>query len=110
MNETSNYFQKFGLTKYESAVLLTLSANGELSAQDTSKKSEVPYTKIYSALNSLNDKELINILAGRPKKYSAMSVKRVFNRLIKTKEKEVAFLKKRAIEEIPYVMLQVQTL
>ena len=44
--------ETIGLTSYEIKVYLSLLEHGSLTASDISKKSGVPYSKIYEVLNS----------------------------------------------------------
>ena len=48
--------ENLGLTGYEIRVYLSLLDTGSMTAADISKKSGVPYSKIYEVLNSLEEK------------------------------------------------------
>jgi sugar-specific transcriptional regulator TrmB len=47
--------ESLGLTSYEIKVYLSLLEAGSMTASNISKKSGVPYSKIYEVLNSLED-------------------------------------------------------
>src|SRR5918994_1113853 len=58
-----------GLTGYEIKVYLCLLETGSMTASDISKKSGVPYSKIYEVLNSLEDKGWLESNSSRPQKF-----------------------------------------
>ncbi|MCI0563441.1 MAG: TrmB family transcriptional regulator [Nitrososphaera sp.] len=61
--------EDLGLTSYEIRVYLSLLDTGALTASDISKKSGVPYSKIYEVLNSLEDKGWLESNSSRPQKF-----------------------------------------
>ncbi|MDW0283229.1 MAG: helix-turn-helix domain-containing protein, partial [Nitrososphaeraceae archaeon] len=61
--------ESLGLTSYETKVYLSLLETGSMTASDISKKSGVPYSKIYEVLNSLEDKGWLEIDSSRPQKF-----------------------------------------
>lgn len=48
--------EDLGLTSYEIKVYVALLESGSMNASEMSKKSSVPYSKIYDVLNSLEEK------------------------------------------------------
>ncbi len=58
-----------GLTEYEILSFLSLLQLGETTAEAVSELSTIPYTRVYSVLESLEEKEWIEIKRGRPRKY-----------------------------------------
>jgi sugar-specific transcriptional regulator TrmB len=58
-----------GLTGYEIKVYLCLLETGSMTASDISKKSGVPYSKIYEVLNSLEEKGWLESDSSRPQKF-----------------------------------------
>lgn len=58
-----------GLTEYEILALISLLQLGETTADAVSELSTIPYTRVYSVLESLEQKEWIEIKRGRPRKY-----------------------------------------
>jgi len=58
-----------GLTEYESQAYLSLVSSGELTAREVSSSTSIPYSKVYSVLDSLEIKGWVEIKGGRPRKY-----------------------------------------
>lgn len=58
-----------GLTGYEIRVYVSLLEAGAMTAADISKKSGVPYSKIYEVLNSLVEKGWLESDSSRPQKF-----------------------------------------
>jgi sugar-specific transcriptional regulator TrmB len=61
--------ESLGLTSYEIKVYLSLLETGSMTASEISKKSGVPYSKIYEVLNSLEDKGWLESDSSRPQKF-----------------------------------------
>jgi sugar-specific transcriptional regulator TrmB len=61
--------REIGLTEYETLAYLSLLRNGEMTAENVSDASSIPYSKVYSVLDSLHDKGWIDLEGGRPRKY-----------------------------------------
>jgi sugar-specific transcriptional regulator TrmB len=61
--------REMGLNNYEVDAYAALAESGQLTAMETSKKTSIPYSKVYDALNSLKQKGWLKSLAGRPIKY-----------------------------------------
>lgn len=67
--ETRKVLRELGLTQYETRAYLALLHKGDLTASQISEHAEVPYSKIYEVLSSLEKKGWIKIERGRPSKY-----------------------------------------
>ncbi len=65
--------EQIGLTGYEIRTYVALLKSGELTAQDLSQKSGVPYSKIYEVLGTLEEKRWIGSDNSRPTRYIAKS-------------------------------------
>jgi sugar-specific transcriptional regulator TrmB len=67
-------FQRLGLTEYEMRAYLALLQHGEMTANQVSKVAEIPYSKIYEVLESLEEKGWVGSEGGRPARYHARSL------------------------------------
>lgn len=61
--------REIGLTEYESLAYLALVKSGELTAGKVSEVTSIPYSKVYSVLDSLDRKGWVEIKGGRPRHY-----------------------------------------
>ena len=61
--------EHLGLTGYEIRVYLSLLDAGAMTASDISKKSGVPYSKIYEVLNTLEEKGWLESDSSRPQQF-----------------------------------------
>ncbi len=65
--------RELGLTGYESSIYLSLVEGGVMTASEVSRSADVPFSKVYEVLNSLEQKGWVNIERGRPSRYFAKS-------------------------------------
>ena len=90
------------LTEYESRVYCALVEGGALTAEEISKASGVPLTRVYSVLESLQAKNMVVEVAGRPKKFEALqpriAMKGYVAHLRSIMEEELRRLEERARE------------
>ena len=61
--------RELGLTEYETRAYLSLLEKGATTASKVSEHANVPYSKIYETLNSLEKKGWIETKRGRPSRY-----------------------------------------
>ncbi len=66
---TEKALRDIGLTEYESQAYLSLLTSGEETAENISQLSNIPYTKVYSVLESLEARGWVEHGSGRPRKY-----------------------------------------
>ena len=92
MRENIEYLQMLGLTEYQSRAMVVLFAKGEATALTISKLGNIPLTKIYQVLKSLEDKELITCSPGKPRYYRCPGAEEVLNKLLFKKQKAVEVL------------------
>lgn len=62
---------ELGLTAYETAVYISLIERGVMTAGEVSEGANVPFSKVYEVLNSLERKGWIDVERGRPSRYFA---------------------------------------
>lgn len=90
-------YQEFGLSKNEGKVYETLVKFGKLGAGEASQKSGVSYSKIYDVLASLINKELVNLIPEKSKKFVPSNPEALI-KLIEGKEEELRKAKEKARE------------
>lgn len=93
------YLASLGFTDYERATISTLARNESMTASLIVKGSGVPQGKIYSVLNSLRDKGIVEIAPTSPKEYLIPDIVTALARHLE-KEKEAIAGKESALEEI----------
>jgi sugar-specific transcriptional regulator TrmB len=71
VGEATQVLRELGLTAYESAVYLSLVESGVMTASKVSERADVPFSKVYEVLNSLDRKGWIEVERGRPSRYFA---------------------------------------
>ncbi|MBC7130795.1 TrmB family transcriptional regulator, partial [Candidatus Bathyarchaeota archaeon] len=70
MNERIRHLlRKVGLTEYEAEAYLLLLEKGALTAKQISYGAQIPYSKVYQILNSLEKKGWVEVARKRPSKY-----------------------------------------
>lgn len=69
----TEYLRSIGLTSYESEAYLALLKSRELTAENISKMTSVPITRVYGTLEQLMQKGFARIVESRPKKFHAIS-------------------------------------
>jgi len=83
MESVVKKLQKVGLTEYEAKVYLSLLSDHLNSATKISEKSGVPRTRVYSVLESLENKGWIRIYSGIPLLFKAVDPREVFEKIQK---------------------------
>jgi sugar-specific transcriptional regulator TrmB len=61
--------REFGLTEYETIAYISLVKAGELTANDVSSFTTIPYSKVYTVLDTLEKKGWVEVKGGRPRQY-----------------------------------------
>jgi len=89
-----DFLRKLGLNKYECLSYLALLKEGAMSAYNISDKSAVPFGRVYDSLKVLENKGLIEVIPGKPKKYLARSPKISISTLLDEKADEFESMRK----------------
>ncbi len=89
LSEVRDLLKISGLTDNEIKIYITLLAEGPLTAKEVSLKTGIPYAKIYSHLEKLRRKELLEKSGERPAKY-----------IVKTPYLIYAYVKRKVEEEL----------
>jgi len=93
--------KSIGLGHYEAKALEAL-VKEKLSLRELSKKSEIPFGKVYSVVKSLKEKNLVKETNSRPKLVYIENASEVISRLIKEKQEK----EKRLNEELRLIATQ----
>ena len=88
-----DFLRKLGLNKYECLAYLALLKEGSMSAYALSAKSLVPFGRVYDSLKVLENKGLIEVVPGKPKKYLTRNPKNSINTLLDEKANELLALR-----------------
>jgi len=68
-DQAKRILRELGLTEYETRAYLSLLEKGATTASKVSEHANVPYSKIYETLNSLEKKGWVETKRGRPSRY-----------------------------------------
>lgn len=63
------YLQEMGLSEYEAATYVGLLAGGTSTAKEVAERADVPQSRVYDVLDTLNTKGFVVVQEGRPKKF-----------------------------------------
>lgn len=86
--------KKLGLGEYESKAYVALAFLGPSKAIEISREAGIPQSKIYETLNSLMEKQLVEVFEGRPKEFKAVSPEVAISSLMEAREDEFKELRK----------------
>jgi sugar-specific transcriptional regulator TrmB len=89
-----------GLTEYELRAYVSLLKYGSLTANETSKDSDIPYSKIYEVLRNLEKKGWIEIESGRPNKYYPKAPSEAIEATRMRVERMLSNFEDRVVEEL----------
>ncbi|HEQ78339.1 MAG TPA: TrmB family transcriptional regulator, partial [Euryarchaeota archaeon] len=64
----------FGLNKYEALAYIQIVKSGVATAKEVSRGSDVPYSRTYDVLDSLEKKEWVLVEASKPYRYRAEKI------------------------------------
>ena len=89
-----------GLTSYETRAYLALIESGVMTASQVSERSDVPYSKIYETLNSLQRKGWIETKKGRPTRYYPKAPSEAFQATRLRLEENIQVWNQAVLEEL----------
>ncbi|MFQ5909480.1 MAG: helix-turn-helix domain-containing protein [Thermoplasmata archaeon] len=90
--------QNLGLTEYQARIYLTLLDLGEAIASQLPSLSRVPRTRIYSTMNQLHEKGLVEIIPEKPTKYVPVPIDTYIKKAAERKRLEASELEMNADE------------
>ncbi len=79
--ETLNLLKQIGLNQYESKIYTALLSSGSCTARELAEFSNVPRSRVYDVLTSLEKKGFAIVQIGRPVKYLAVTVENAVNQV-----------------------------
>jgi DNA-binding MarR family transcriptional regulator len=88
VEELAKLAEKIGLTGYEARAYVALLLHGPLTATELARRGEIPQPRVYDVTKSLEEKGLILISEGRPKKFTVIDPGAALKRLIEKKYQE----------------------
>ncbi len=86
--EALNLLKQIGLNQYESRIYTALLSSGSSTAGELAELSNVPRSRVYDVLNSLEKKGFAIVQIGRPVKYVAVSLENAVNQVRSAYEEE----------------------
>ncbi|MDH5462178.1 MAG: BlaI/MecI/CopY family transcriptional regulator [Candidatus Bathyarchaeota archaeon] len=98
--EARKTLRQIGLTSYETRAYLALIESGVMTASQVSERSDVPYSKIYETLNSLQRKGWIETKKGRPTRYYPKAPSEAFQATRLRLEENMRLWNQAVIEEL----------
>ncbi len=100
MDEVIKFLEFIGIRGYENKAYLTLLTLGEATASQIASKARIPLTRIYEVLESLVNKGLIEVQAGRPRVYRAIPPRIALTHYVRMYVNELLNSSKRIIDEL----------
>lgn len=89
-----------GLTEYEAKSYVALLRYGSLEGSEVAEKTEVPKTRVYDSLRSLDEKNLASKIQERPMKFSAVEPEKGLKPLYEKKVERLKHLEDKAVESL----------
>ncbi len=94
-----NLLKQLGLNGYEREVYCTLLEYGKMDAKTIAKKTRIPPTAVYPALQKLNDEKLIQVYQGKIREFAALPPKIALDTFIEQKKKSLSEVKEDLISK-----------
>ena len=91
---TESTLQKLGLGEYESRALDKLITHHDITAEEIAKYTEIPYTKVYHVLTSLEKQGLVKSTIERPKKYRPIEPEEIIGLILEKKKLDLKDIEK----------------
>jgi sugar-specific transcriptional regulator TrmB len=88
MDRVESLLKEMGMKEYEAKAFTAIMQCGVCSAEQISKASRIPLTRVYETMGSLQKLGMVTVLNTRPKKYKLISVDALSN-LIEEKKRSI---------------------
>ena len=88
MEKAESLLKDIGMKEYEAKAFISIVQCGVCSAEQVSKMSHIPLTRVYETMQSLQKLGIVTVLNTRPKKYRLVSVDALAN-LIDNKRRQM---------------------
>lgn len=79
------YLHELGLSEYESRAYLGVLQSGMTTAKEISEAADIPQSRVYDVLESLESKGFVTVQPGRPKKFAPIEPELAVNQYIQHK-------------------------
>jgi HTH-type transcriptional regulator, sugar sensing transcriptional regulator len=87
--DMASYLQDVGLSEYESSAYLSLLEHGVSTAKQVGSAADIPYSRVYDVLESLQSAGLVKVQPGRPKKYGPVPPETALDNVKQRKQAEL---------------------
>ena len=101
--------QKLGFSEYETKAYFALVSLGSPTAYEISDFTEVPYPKVYSVLEKLEKKGLVEVNRGRPTRFRALPPKQALIALKDSIIGQLELAAQKALEELEPIYKNIST-
>lgn len=92
--------KKAGLTEYESKCYIALLRYGSMKGSEVAEKSDVPKTRVYDSLRSLDEKNLVSKIQKSPMKFSPIDPEKGLKPLYEKKIERLGHYEEEAVESL----------
>lgn len=83
-----------GFNLYESKILLSLAWLGPSTAKEIGKEADVPKNKVYEILENFREKEIIQLVPTKPKRYNVINLKQILKKRVTEKKEKLDDIEK----------------
>lgn len=104
-NEIFEVLKELGLSDYEAKAYTELVLLGPSNANDLSKVSNIPRSKIYEVLERLMEKQMVEVFEEKPKIFRAIDASVTIKNLLEEKEGYLKNIKEKAKKVISYLKI-----
>lgn len=89
VEEFEIYLHEMGLSEYEARAYLGVLQSGTATAKEISKASDIPQSRVYDVLESLEPKGFVTVQPGRPKKFGPIEPELAISQFVQYKRRNL---------------------